>query len=83
MLKTLSIAALVAATATASFAGSYAAPKQDDVVEDKGVFVPVTGSGIGAPVVIGGVVAAAAIAALLKDDDEDTSVDGHGSEVAD
>ena len=73
MLKTLSIAALVAATATSSFAGSYAAPKNDDVVEDKGVFVPVTGSGIGAPAVIGGVVAAVALGALLSDDDDEAA----------
>jgi len=70
MLKTLSVAALIAATSTAAFAGSLA-PYENTVVEDdKGVFVPATGSGIGAPVIIGGVVAAAAIAAVLNDDDE-------------
>jgi len=76
MLKTLSVAALFAATSTVAFAGSLA-PYEETVVEDKGVFVPATGSGIGAPVIIGGVVAAVAIAALVSNDDDDDSTSDH------
>lgn len=70
MIKMLSIAALVSATATASFAGSlYTAP--DAVVEQEEVAVlPVAGSGIGIPVVIGGVLAAAAVAALINSNND-------------
>ncbi len=74
MLKTLSVAAIIAITSTASFAGSIAPVVEDNYVKkDEGVFVPVTGSGIGAPVIIGGVVAAVAIAALLNDDDDEVA----------
>lgn len=73
MLKTLSVAALIAATSTAAFAGSLA-PYENTVVEDdKGVFVPATGSGIGAPVIIGGILAAVAVAALVSNDDDDAT----------
>lgn len=73
MLKTLSVAALIAATSTAAFAGSIAPYEKTVVEEDKGVFVPVQGSGIGAPVIIGAVVGTIAVVSLLKDDDEAAS----------
>lgn len=73
MLKTLSVAALIAATSTAAFAGSLAPYENTQVEDDKGVFVPATGSGIGAPVIIGGIVAAVAVAALVSDDDDEAT----------
>lgn len=77
MLKTISLATIVAFAATTSFAGSLAAPeKKDDIA-----FIPAGGSGIGVPVIIGGVLAAVAVAALVSssNDDDDGSVDGHGT----
>ncbi|KEJ91065.1 hypothetical protein [Sulfitobacter donghicola] len=78
MLKTISLATIVAFAATTSFAGSLAQPEEKD---DVTAFVPAGGSGIGAPAIIGGVLAAVAIAALVSDsdDDDDGSVDGHGT----
>lgn len=69
MLKTISASALIVAMASASFAGSL----NDAVVETppEDVFVPVAGSGIGAPAIIGAVVAAAAIAAVVSNDDDE------------
>jgi len=73
MLKTLSIAAVIAASATASFAGSLAqAPADQIITQDEGAFVPVTGSGIGLPVILGGVLAAAAVAALVSNSNDGT-----------
>ncbi len=78
MLKTISLATIVAFAATTSFAGSLAQTKEDD---DVIAYVPTGGSGIGTPAIIGGVLAAVAVAALISnsDDDDDNSVDGHGS----
>lgn len=73
MLKTLSIAAIVAMTSTVSFAGTLEPYVEETNVQDEGVFVPVTGSGIGAPAIIGGVVAAVAIAALIANDDDEVA----------
>lgn len=73
MLKTVSIAAVIAVTATASFAGSFDnAPADQTIQQDDGAFVPVTGSGIGLPVIIGGVLAAAAVAALVSSSNDRT-----------
>lgn len=77
MIKTLSVAALLAATSTAAFAGSLAPYEETKVEDDKGVFVPATGSGIGAPAIIGGIAAVALVAALASDDDD--SVSDHGA----
>jgi len=73
MLKTLSIAAIVAMTSTVSFAGTLEPYVEETNVKNEGVFVPVAGSGIGAPVIIGGVVAAVVIGTLLKSDDDETA----------
>lgn len=80
MFKTLTVATIAAVMATSAFAGSVQAPVVEQEPEE-GVFVPATGSGIGAPAVVGGVLAAVAIAALVSnnDDDDDGAVDGHGS----
>ncbi len=69
MIKTVSLAAIIAVTASASFAGSL----NDAIVEQPVIAAVPAGSsgGIGLPVIIGGVVAAAAIAAILSDDDDD------------
>ena len=75
MIKTLSVAALLAATSTVAFAGSLAPYEENTVEDDKGVFVPATGSGIGAP---GGIAAVALVAAVASDDDD--SVSDHGEE---
>jgi hypothetical protein len=85
MLKTLSVAAVIAITASASFAGSLNTTFEKPVDDQQGVFVPNVGSGIGAPAIIGGVLAAVAVAAVVSsnNDDDDGSVDGHGSEAAD
>jgi len=84
MLKTLSVAAIIAVTASASFAGSLNT-KPDNIVEpEKGVFVPNTGLGIGTPAIIGGVIAAAVVAGLVSSsNNDDAPVDGHGTETAD
>lgn len=78
MLKTISLATIVAFAATTSFAGSLAQ------VEEKNepiAYVPTGGSGIGAPAIVGGIIAAVAVAALVSNsgDDDDNSVDGHGT----
>lgn len=72
MFKTISASALIAAMATASFAGSLNDATVEPTPSDDGVFVPAVGSGIGAPVIVGAVVAAAAVAAIAADDDDDT-----------
>ncbi|WP_298858732.1 hypothetical protein [uncultured Sulfitobacter sp.] len=73
MMKTVSLAALFAVAASASFAGSlnttYEAEPEREYV------APVTGSsGIGVPVVVGGLVAAAAVAALVSSDSDSDTV---------
>jgi len=68
MLKTISLASIVAFAATTSFAGSLVAPAEEETVE---AYVPVGGSGIGTPAIVGGVIAAVAVAALIADDDDD------------
>lgn len=81
MLKTLSLATIVAFAATTSFAGSLAPVEKEETVE---AYVPVGGSGIGTPAIIGGVLAAVAVAALISGgDDDDGAVDGHGTVVVD
>jgi hypothetical protein len=82
MLKTLSLAAVIAVTASASFAGSLNTTYENPVDDQQGVFVPNTGSGIGAPAVIGGALAVIAIAALVSNSNDDEAVDGHGSTAA-
>lgn len=73
MMKSISLAAVIAVTASASFAGSLAnAP--DQLVQDTAqTFEPIPnpGSGIGAPAIIGGVVAVIAIAALIDNNSSD------------
>lgn len=69
MIKSVSIAALLVATASASFAGSLntqyeAEPEQEIIIAPVG-----SSAGIGAPAIIGGVLAAAAVAALVLDSD--------------
>lgn len=78
MLKTISLATIVAFAATTSFAGSIAPAEKDDEVT---AYVPTGGSGIGTPAIVGGIIAAVAIAALVSNsgDDDDSSVDGHGT----
>lgn len=74
MIKTMSVAALIIASASASFAGSLNT-QFGSQVEAPPVIVPVAGSGIGAPAIIGGVLAAAAVAALVSSDSkEDATV---------
>ena len=66
-MKTVSLAALFAIAASASFAGSLnqaeetAEPTGDSIEHVSGA------SGIGAPAVVGGLLAAAALAALISD----------------
>lgn len=66
MLKTISAAVAVSLMATASFAGSLNTDFEQQP-QPKPAFVP-TGSGIGAPAVIGGLLAAGAIIAIVSDD---------------
>ncbi len=74
MFKTLSVSALVAIMATASFAGSLAPVTETTVEDDDGVFAPAVGSGIGVPVVVGAVAAAAVLAAVAgSDSDSETT----------
>ena len=67
MMKTISIAAVIAATATASFAGAI----NDPIIEEPVAVIAPAGSGIGLPVVIGGIAAAAVVAAVIANDDDD------------
>lgn len=74
MMKTISVAALLMTTATASFAGALETKYEDEVIAP----LPVAGSGIGAPAIIAGVVGAAALAALIANNDDDgDSVSDH------
>ena len=73
MFKTLSVAALIAATSTAAFAGSLAPYEEPKVEEEKGVFVPVKGTGIGLPLLIGAAATAAVVGLVSNDDDEATA----------
>ncbi|QUJ76075.1 hypothetical protein KDD17_14265 [Sulfitobacter albidus] len=74
MLKTLSVSALIAMMASASFAGSLGTATVEAEPQDEGVFVPQVGSGIGVPAVIGAVAAAAVLAAVVSNDsDSDTT----------
>ncbi|UWR22570.1 hypothetical protein [Sulfitobacter sp. S190] len=80
MIKTLTASAFATLLATASFAGSLVSPADEvEPQDDGGVFVPATGSGIGAPAIIGGVLAAAALAALI-DNSSDGTTDGDDDE---
>lgn len=80
MFKTLTAATAISLLASSAFAGSLA-PVEDNTVKDTAVYVP-TGSGIGAPAIVGGVLAAVAIAALVSNDDDDDAVSDH-PEVSD
>ncbi|MEQ6249387.1 hypothetical protein ABMC89_10905 [Sulfitobacter sp. HNIBRBA3233] len=75
MFKTLSVSALIAMMATASFAGSLNDAVVEAEPEDEGVFVPAVGSGIGVPAVIGAVAAAALLAAAANSSDSDSDSD--------
>jgi hypothetical protein len=66
MMKTISIAAVIAAAATASFAGAIT----DPIIEEPVAVITPAGSGIGLPVVIGGVAAAVVVAAVISNDDD-------------
>lgn len=72
MIKTVSIAAIVAMASTASYAGSlnsaeeYKPAQQEDIA-----VVPVGSSGIGLPIVLGGLLAAGAVAAIVSNNDSD------------
>ena len=76
-MKTVSLAALFAVAASASFAGSLYQPTEEVEPKDEYVAPVVGSSGIGFPVVIGGVVVAATIAALISKDS--VSVSDHPS----
>lgn len=78
MFKTLSVAAAISLMASASFAGSLNTDYEQE--PEQPVYVP-TGSGIGAPAIVGGVLAAVAIAALVSNDSDDDAVDGHGTDA--
>jgi hypothetical protein len=81
MIKTLTAAAIIAVTASASFAGSFA----DAVVEAEPNFDAViapTGSGIGLPLIIGGVAAAAVVAAVVSNNNDNDDTTGE-TETAD
>ncbi|MEP3442461.1 MAG: hypothetical protein ABJN72_13380 [Sulfitobacter sp.] len=71
MFKTISAAVAVSLMASASFAGSLNTDFEQEP-EQKPAFVP-TGSGIGAPAVIGGLLAAGAVIAIVASDDDDSS----------
>ena len=65
MMKTVSLAALFAIAASASFAGSL---NQAAETVEPTYIAPVKGkSGIGTPTVLGGLLGAAALAAMLSD----------------
>ena len=67
MMKTVSLAALFAIAASASFAGSLN-QAAETVEPTDGYIAPVKGkSGIGAPIVLGGLLGAAALGAILSD----------------
>ncbi|MEH6831123.1 MAG: hypothetical protein V7661_09800 [Sulfitobacter sp.] len=73
MIKTVTIAAIVAMTASASVAGSLNTQYEAEPQQEEIAVVPAGSSGIGVPVVIGGLLAAAAIAAIVSNDsDSDT-----------
>lgn len=69
MIKSVSIAALLTVFASASFAGSLKTNYEQEPEKDTFV-APAGSSGIGTPLVIGGVIAAVAVAALIADDKE-------------
>ncbi|KIN72002.1 hypothetical protein [Sulfitobacter guttiformis] len=69
MFKVISIAAVMALTSTASFAGSLNAGTEEAEVDPNAGYVPpllAGGAGIGAPAVIGGALAAIAIGSLIN-----------------
>ncbi|MEH6645315.1 hypothetical protein [Sulfitobacter sp.] len=70
MMKTVSIAALVLASATASFAGSLNTTYEAEPVKEA---LPVKGTGIGAPVIIGGLLLGGAVAAMISNDDDEST----------
>jgi len=70
MMKTVSLAAFFAVAASASFAGSLYQPTEEVEPKDEYIAPVVGSSGIGLPVVIGGVVAAATVAALIANDSD-------------
>ena len=71
MMKTVSLAALFAVAASASFAGSLnQSAETEEPAND--YIAPVIGTGIGVPTVVGSLVAGAVVAAIVSDSDEDT-----------
>ena len=76
MMKTISLAALLIASATASFAGSLGTSEEDTKIAAP-LMNGVKGTGIGLPLVFGGVVAAGTIIALVSNDDDSDSVVSH------
>ena len=78
MIKTVSIAAIVAMASTASYAGSLNSAEEYKPAQQEDIAVlPAGSSGIGVPVVIGGVLAVAAVAALVSNSNDDDSVSDH------
>jgi len=73
MIKTLSVAVLFAVTSTMAFAGSLAPYEETKVEDDKGVFVPVKGTGIGLPILIAAATTAAVFGLVSNSDDEATA----------
>lgn len=71
MIKTILTATAVSLMASTAFAGSLNTDFEKPA-EPKTAFVP-TGTGIGAPAVIGGILAAGAIIAIVASDDDNDS----------
>lgn len=78
-MKSLSLAAIIAATASASFAGGLQNAPDQFVQDQPQAFEPIQNErrGIGAPLIIGGLLTAAAIAFVISEnnDDDDAPAD--------
>ena len=72
-MKTVSLAALFAVAASASFAGSLGQPKGEVDLKKEYVSPVVGSSGIGLPVLFGGAVAAVTVAAIIGKDSDSVS----------
>lgn len=71
MIKTVSLAAIITVTASASFAGSLNTVYEQEPAPVIAAVPAGSSGGIGLPVVLGGVLAAAAVAVLVNNDDDD------------
>ncbi|KIN74312.1 hypothetical protein [Sulfitobacter guttiformis] len=81
MIKVLSIAALISATATASFAGNLNAGTEEQYIDPNAGYVEQTpppkgsslfgGSGIGVPLAIGTILTIGAIAYVINENKDD------------